>query len=777
MKRTVRTIALSFPVMLLLTVYVGDFHRDPFETTPVFFAILLLWALSIGLLWRRPGTESNNGSIETGDSPDAGFWARGAVAWWIRGAAVIAAGLLWVLLSDRTYQGMRLYPRLDTGIYVALGLCAALLALLLARPPRPIIALGVLVAAGLAVRACGLWQWEINPARRDMLALVMSALDTFLSGENPYGLHQMQVGSEVPLTYPPGLWLAHLPPHFLGLDIRWAGWLADGIVVLAIGGICIRNKMRSIGPLFLALAAYIFLPDIHWNGIYAEPNVDWAVIALLCAAVMWGRPLPAGGLMGLALAMRPFNLILLPFLAIWLIRHHGIRVAFRAMLVAGLVAAAFFTPFVLADPDSFYAGTVRWLLDYGPAHNKWFWGMLGCSGQMYKHHLADWLIPMQLGGVAILLGLAAWKLKTTRGLMAFWAVVYAVFVAFNSIIWMSFWIGVCVIAMAGTAATDEKWSEPARRGRTVAKSRRWLVFEVGAAVVVAASAWLILAALEKHFSEDGIGETKKYVADEIEAGDLVIDRSGYRVAFMKAPFIFRSGELPAGVVLASDPFSGVLPRRDAIFPMGYETIWVVERYGLFGDFWDLYSGAEGNGGPYEIGHEKNFGRYKVLRLDRKARGDRVVLSDKPDRLIVSARTAKKTIRGEWSGDRWLFGGRSGWRKVGAQKERFRRIPRKLIWAHPWKDAVLEIGTPLNGSWRWITLYGGLKDRAPKWGKAPVKMVVKADGGVLGEKIFPNAPGLSGRSFVLRADATQVTFEISASDNARRHFLFDAVFSK
>ncbi len=101
----------------------------------------------------------------------------------------------------------------------------------------------------------------------------------------------------------------------------------------------------------------------------------------------------------------------------------------------------------------------------------------------------------------------------------------------------------------------------------------------------------------------------------------------------------------------------------------------------------------------------------------------------------------------------------------------------MIWAHPWKDAVLEIGTPLDGSWKWITLYGGLKDRAPQWRRAPVKVVVRADGKVLGEKVFPNAPGLIGRSFVLRADATQVSFEISTPDNARRFFLFDAYFTR
>ena len=768
-RRIFQGLVFTFPALLLIVVYVGDFHRDPSHTTPVFFGLLGMWAL--GCRFLEASRPDERGVIERG------LWARGETAWWIRGAAIAAAALIYILLSDRTYQRMRLFPDQGDGVMAAVWLSAGLLAILLARPPRLYVSLGLLVLAGLIVRACGLWQWEISPARRDMLALVISAVDAFLSGDNPYGFHQMQVGSSVPLTYPPGLWLSHLPARVLDLDIRWTGVLADGAAAAVLGGIAVRKRSALVGPVFLALAVYLFSPDIHWNGIYAEPNLDWAVLAFLSAAVISRRTLPIGVAMGFALTTRPFNLILLPFLIVWLVRAFGLRTAWRTLLVSGLVAAIFYVPFVMWDPDAFYAGTVRWLLDYGPAHNKWFWGMMGVSGQLYKHGHADWLLPLQLGSVGLLLGFAAWRLRTERGLLAFWALAYAFFVAFNSIIWMSFWIGVCVIAIAGTAASGAwEGTSGAGPGRLhTARGPLVLTGELVAATAVALSAFLLAFNLHAHFSRDGLKEARGALEARARQGDMILDLTGWRVSFMKTPWVLDRPRVPHGAILAGDPYTARWPRRGDMDPASFERILVVERYGLFDGYDEIFLG-EGGDGPFEVASDRLMGEYRLKVLERSATGSAGRMSRRPEGLKVSALEEGGIEReAVWKNGAWRWPGkRGGWRKVSRQTVKIGGVKRTMLWAHPWGGASkIEISWDTGGAGRWLLVSGGLRDRSAQWGRSPVRVEVEVDGEAVGSRLFPNARGVSGFSTRLPDGAREITLLVSARDSARRHFFLDA----
>jgi len=763
--RALRQVALAIPAVLLLIVYIGDQFREPLVTAPIFFALLAALAIAVT---RRPAQQG-----ATEQEFERRLWARGPVAWWIRGAAVAAGGLLLVLLSGREYQHMVLYPERGAFLWIAVAAAGLGLALLLVRPPRPLISLGVLTMAGLAIRACGMAQWEIDPVRRDMLPLVVSALDSLLDGHNPYQLYQMQVGSQVPLTYPPGLWLLHLPTHALGLDVRWTAWLADLAILGAIGTAAVRLR-GAFGPVFLGLAVYLFLPDTHWNGIYAEPNADWAVLAWLAAAALHRKPLAVGVLAGVALTTRPFNLVLLPFVVIWLVRSRGWRTAWRAVVAAGLVAAAAYLPFVLTSPDGFFAGTVRWLLDYGPAHHTWFYGMLSFSGPMYEHGLEAWMTPLQGVSLVVLVGLAAWKLRTERGLLLLATFAYALFVAFNSIVWMSFWIGVCLLALAAVAASgsagDERPASPASR------SRIWLLFEIAGSLAVVAALAVMVGLLARHFDEEGRDEVRRDIAADARPGDVILDRSGYRVSFMRAPWIFGREDLPGGVALAGDPFVAELPRRSLLESGGAERVWVVERYGLFAEHAALYLGKR-NDGTYRLADEREVGRYRLLRLERRAAAPKGSLVAWFERLEVSADLGGRVLEAERDGAAWRFRGRPKWEHVAVTPCRIESARRPMLWAHPVEGGILRIELPLEEGIRHVTVVGGLVDKAPQWGRATVDLELRAGEREIGALRFPNAPGLRGASFAIPAGTDRLAFELSASDVSRRHFCLDAVFGE
>jgi MFS family permease len=755
-------ISLSFfapalPALMLLLVYVGDSWRAPLITTPIFAALLTAALLS---------------SPREDGGPVSGWWADRSTARWTRAAALVAGALLAVLLFDRPYQQMSIYPHHTIALWVTSGTAFALLLALSFRPPRPAIALAAIGAAGLAVRACGIFQWEIDPARRDMLPLVIDAIDSLLNGECPYGLYQMQVGSQVPLTYPPGLWLLHLPARVAGLDVRWTGWLADAAIVASLGSIALRAGAVRAGAVLLGLATYLFLPDTHWNGIYAEPHADWAVLALLATAVATRRPLAASIVMGVALTTRPFNLALAPLLAIWLARCGGRRWLLRGTAVGGAIAAAVYLPFVLWDPDAFFLGTVRWLLEYGAAHSSWFHGMLGVSGVLYERGLESWMLPLQLGGLVAIYLLAAFFVRSSRGLLGFFCGAYAWVVAFNSIIWMSFWIGACLLAIARAGvrrAGDERSFDPPRFSRAA------LVAEWAALAFAALSLAAMLGLLWRHFDDSGIDEVRATLKSELESGDRVMDLSGYRVAFLDEPTLLARGEIPPGAELALSPFQIELPRRRLVDPVAPERIWVVERFGLFDRYEGIFFGRDV--GPYQQAELWQPGRFRLLRLERRVEpGRHRRLVENVEAFEVAAELADGESGAVWRDGSWIFPGRPARQRVGRGRCRFGRLARLMIRARPLPDGTLVIRSPVAGGPRWVTLYGGLRRGAPQWGRADVSVALGSGEARLGEMVFRNEPGLNGISLLMPPDAEELTVRVSAPDPARRHLCLDAVFS-
>ena len=211
-----RGLALGSPVLLFLLIWYADAFRHPLRTTPIFFLFGTL-ALALG----RPRAAAPPEPAPA----DARFRAQGEDRWGLRLVALGTLGLLWLLMSRDSYQGLIVYAMRSPGSWIAVGCAIGGLVLIVLRPPRPWVVLGVLVVGDLSLRAFFAREWPIEPWVGDMLPLVQSACDRFLSGLDPYAVHQMQIDSQVPLTYPPGLWLTFLPARMLGVDIRWtSGW-------------------------------------------------------------------------------------------------------------------------------------------------------------------------------------------------------------------------------------------------------------------------------------------------------------------------------------------------------------------------------------------------------------------------------------------------------------------------------------------------------------------------------------------------------------------------
>ncbi len=762
--------SLIIPLLFVL-LYLGDTYKVPMHTTPVLFVLMFLL---VAIKW--PRNAANDISVIT-------------TVWWTRAASLAAACLLAFLLSPTIkYQGVLIYEHRPFGFWVSVGITVVALLILLVRPPRPAIALGLLTVAGLSIRAWSNLQWGLNPVRSDMVPLIYSALETFMSGENPYAFHQMQTNSLVPLTYPPLLWLSHLPAYLLGIDIRWTSWVSDAVISLSLGWAAIRWAPRMFGPVLLALAMYLFLPDMHWAAIYAEPHFDWAIVVLLCLAVMSGRSKLAGVAYGVAMLTRPFNVLFAPFFCLWLWHRFGPREALNSLLISGLIAAVVYIPFVAPDPNIFYVGTVRWLLEYGPVHGHWFAGYLGFSGPLYAKGLGAWLMPIQLSGMAALIVWAFFKLRNTGHLFIFWLLIYSHFIAFNSLIWMNFWIGSFLLGIAlliGSEIGDQQASleanqapEPVQNWRNASKSN--IATEVVASLVVVGSLSFLLFGLYSYFSESGREELQAHLEKTVEKDDIILDRSVYRTAFLKKNYFFERDKLPAQTKLAEDPFTQVFPNRAALAPLAAKRIWVVERYDLFEPFEKLYLGQGGAKGIYNVGDDKMFGRYRLRMLDRTAdasNASNALISKRANDLSVAVTSAanQEPRSAAWNQNKWTFENAEGWQYVGPTTCKFYGIDQPMLWAHPWQDTTLQITAPRPSGTSTLMLLGGLADRAASWGSPPVILTVRSHDKTIKIVEFADRPGIFGTTIALPDDATSLSFDITSTNDARRHFCMDAMF--
>lgn len=442
--------------------------------------------------------------------------------------------------------------------YALLGLFAVPLALIVVWRGPFALRLAALLLAGFAFRTLGILAWEIDPRVRDMLALVMSAEDRFVAGENPYAIYAMQRGSELPLTYFPGLWLGYGVPRLFGLDLRFMGPLLE-LGALSVLGLVTRQlegERRAWGRAFVMCfaAVWLFSPSVQWNAVYAEPNLWWGLLG--CAlALTYARHFRAAALLfGCALATRHFAVVLAPFVLLYFVRVRGLRGALPYLAITGGVAALLLTPFVWADAELFWFGTFRWLREYGPAHLAWFFDRFGFMAWFHEHGAFDELPLAQWGMVGVcflgaLLAPLAW-------LPAFAATAQLSFIMLNVLLWDSFLLdgamaAACVVVtrplVRNRASLGAPASSSAAPGFERALSPRVLRASAITLAVAALAAAYLGFTLYRRVRPRGGEALRDYAVRSVEQGDFVIDRSDRRLAFVFGSWLLRRDEVPAPI--------------------------------------------------------------------------------------------------------------------------------------------------------------------------------------------------------------------------------------
>ncbi len=683
----------------------------------------------------------------------------------LRSGALFGLGLAASMVGGLRYQRLPLLDGDATGTWVTFGVAAVCMAGVALRGKPDAKALGALLGAGVLLRGAGLWSWDINPSTRDMLALIMSAQDTFLSGANPYGIHTMQRNSEIPLTYLPAMWTLYMPPRLLGLDIRWMGVLADAAVVAALwwgtlGHTEEKRMWYSAAALGLG-AAWLCMPTVHWNGIYAEPNLWWGLLACTLVAILRRRWWWAAVGMGIVLSTRHFGVLLLPFFLVGTWHALGWRGALARLCVSGGVCCVLWLPFLSLDPEVFWFGTFHWLRAYGPAHETWFHYKFGFSGLLYHLDHTSWAMPLQALCVTACACASAALRRHPRAIWSLGALAYMCFIMFNGLIWASFYLGV-VVYVALVLLTPKGGSEDAEYE---ALPRGVWRATLVATPLVGLGAGYVLMTLAGTWPGRGLEDAKAAIGPtEWRKGDVVLDRHTRRLAFIKGEWVAERAELrPAR--LGHDPFGGRLGARGIVDASRAWSLIDTERDHTFvGKMKALGKVVE----------ERDAGRYIWLGVDLpKSSG--VPLSRMLDRdASTIAPTGGEPI-GFDDDEARKAGEVPGWVKAEAKRCEVGKRKRPMLYVHPWEGGVVELVFPKVPTGDRLLLAGGIQDKVVEWGRGAVDVTATVAGGPEHALRVENTAGvqwtvldtsgLEGETFELRV-------KLEAEDDGQRWFCLE-----
>lgn len=365
---------------------------QPWPLLAVLTALIVVDLPSLGASgWRfRPGVFEPEGLFDPVVRAAGGRWDLGIVR-----APVVLAGLLVALCAVCAWRHPAWRPR------AAVALTAIVLVLLLAP--------AVVLQAGLRESSA---PWFFT---NDSTYQIELAGGLIAHGENPYGHDYTGSGLERFYTRDGGVPRRHHPAlehlaYFPGTPLTGAAWQAlpppfddyRFFVLLATLGLFFAALVFA-APLGWRLAAGAALAANPiavrgaWFGVADAPSLLFLVLAF--ALVTRSRHLWASAALGVAVLLKQFALVAVPFFAVMLLVCGARRATARgAALVFATVLLVGFLPFLAADAHALWADTVGYgtstygIKGYGLAPFLMRTGLIHGDGSAYPFGLLVLLV-------------------------------------------------------------------------------------------------------------------------------------------------------------------------------------------------------------------------------------------------------------------------------------------------------------------------------------------------------------------------------------------------
>lgn len=257
--------------------------------------------------------------------------------------------------------------------------------------------------------------------------------------------------------------------------------------------------------------------------------------------------------------------------------------------------------------------------------------------------------------------------------------------------------------------------------------------------------------------DDGLAEVARAIEADARPGDAVAVLPAWADALRV--------QLPDGIALHA------LPADDAVL-LDAPRLWVASFPRVPGAEVDeaVERLAARRGAPTV---DRSFEPVRLLRFDAGAR-PRQRFSDRLAAATVQLGPRPCLWRPESRRPARFQCPRGDWNYVAAETRELDYLPRRCLWAHPVK------GAPLTITWTGLTLPEQLEVRggiigelALLSGAGEVHLEVRVDGDPVGTLVVPPAPGFHGVTLPLTAREGTLSFVVTAENDGRRHFCFDA----
>jgi hypothetical protein len=335
-----------------------------------------------------------------------------------------AMALVLLGVQDIRYAsfGYQLNIPLTAILFTLIGIT---LVFLLVREVRPDILVYSALASYTGTYLLSIISFPLHPQRSDMLPLMVSGGQSFLSGVTPYGYHfipQHQI-----FTYLPGMWMAYLPAVAFSADPRFInlGCMVISVLILAY---CVRDSHKFA---LLLLPVFILTPYLQYrHEIYL--GVLFLVLSIVFALCSRNRWLESSVAAGYALSVYQFTWVLFPFGVVAAFRKWGIKKAGIGLLTSVALALIIILPFFLTAPADFIKGVYgNWLYIDTPTVNLFYYFSL----------LVPWNLMVVIQGIvmAIILAVGLRKMDPVD-CWGWMATALVVFIALNRVINQYFYL-------------------------------------------------------------------------------------------------------------------------------------------------------------------------------------------------------------------------------------------------------------------------------------------------------------------------------------------------
>jgi hypothetical protein len=341
-------------------------------------------------------------------------------------------------------------------LFAALGV--VWLALLVRNPASLVWFLLLAVAYSFIQRYRFLAVVHIQVEFSDILPLIQLGAHNFLTGTSPYVIYDLP--PVLPLVYLPVTWLSYVPTIAAGLDMRYTNLIAElGIVLVFLSLVFPKRHLPEVN-FAVGYAAFLFvLPTaMFWDSFTAHP-IWWFWLLLSMRFLIAQKFFLAALALGVTLATAQLAIVILPVIALYLLRKAGVVRALLYFVVMAAVALLIIAPFAYRDPFKFINDTFLYygdLKNYGRVlwkdDQRWQY-ILGFGGEAWRRGFPDALRYVQGALTVILAGVYAFLIpNTAANVLRAAAVNLGFFLLFSAVVWHYYYQAVFFLVLYYVAA-------------------------------------------------------------------------------------------------------------------------------------------------------------------------------------------------------------------------------------------------------------------------------------------------------------------------------------